>query len=139
MRVRHCACPTAILGPPLVRSGWTLRQLPFELKEVLEEVVAPLRRRLRPGHFQAAADGVSAKTLAEFILPAKALVLNVGAFRLRAHVIGWHGSAVSFAERMSAGDERDRLFIVHGHAAERFANVPARRNRIGLAIRPFRV
>src|SRR6185437_3878129 len=135
MRVRHRACPAAILGPPLVRSGWTLRQLPFELKEVLEEVVAPLRRRLRPGHFQPAADGVRAKALAKFIFPAKALVLNVSAFRLRSHVVGWHGSAMSFAEGVPASNQGDCLFVVHGHAPERFANVPARRNRIGLAIR----
>ncbi len=36
-----------ILGHPLVRTGRRLLQHPFEFEQVLEEVVAPLRRRLR--------------------------------------------------------------------------------------------
>ena len=47
--------------------------------------------------------------------------------------------AVGFAEGVTAGDERDRLFVVHGHAAERFANILGRRQGIGLAVRPFRI
>ena len=92
-----------------------------------------------PSDFQAAADGVSAKTFTKFILPSEALVLNVGTFRLGAHVVSGNGSAVSLAEGMSAGNQRDGFFVVHGHALERFANVPARRNGIGLSIGPFRV
>ncbi len=35
----------AVLRLPLMRAGRALRQLPFEAEQVLEEVVAPLRRR----------------------------------------------------------------------------------------------
>ena len=47
---------------PLLGAGRALGQLPFVLEQVLEEVVAPLGRRLAPGHFRAAGDGVGAET-----------------------------------------------------------------------------
>ena len=46
---------------------------------------------------------------------------------------------MGLAEGVSAGDQRDGLFIVHRHAAEGLANVTGRRDRIGIAIRAFRV
>ena len=61
------------------------------------------------------------------------------AFRFGAHVVSGNGSAVGFAEGMPAGNQRDGFFVIHGHALEGFANVPARRNGIGLSIGPFRV
>ncbi len=70
---------------PLIGTGWALRQLPFIVEQVLEEVIAPLRRRLRPGHLRAAGDGIGAEARAEFALPPEALILDQGAFRLRAH------------------------------------------------------
>ena len=68
---------------PLLRAGRTLRQFPFVFEQVLEEEVAPLRRRLRPGDFRAAGDGVGANAGAILALPAEALILDVSAFRLR--------------------------------------------------------
>ena len=50
-----------------------------------------------------------------------------------------HAGAVGLAEGVSAGDQRDGLFVVHAHAAERFANVLRGRGRIGLAVRAFRI
>src|SRR5262244_2677761 len=70
---------------PLIGAGWALRQLPFIVEQVFEEVIAPLRRRLRPGDLRAAGDGIGAETRAEFALPAEALLLDQGTFRLRAH------------------------------------------------------
>jgi len=60
-----------------------LVQLPFVVEQVLEETVAPLGRRLRPGDFRAAGDGVGSETGAKFALPAEALIFERGAFRLR--------------------------------------------------------
>src|SRR6202043_3100941 len=85
------------------------------------------------------ADGVSTKTFAEFILPAEALILNVGTFWFGAYILSGNGSAVGFAESVSAGNECDRFFVVHRHAGERFADIPRRGNGIGLSIRPFRI
>src|SRR5262252_639548 len=71
-------------------------------------------------------------------LPAESHLLNgrclgVGANKLRI------ARAVGLAEGMSAGDESNGLLIVHGHAAERFANVPCRSHGIRLAVRPLRI
>ena len=43
------------------------------------------------------------------------------------------------AERVSAGDERNGLLVVHRHARERLANILGRSERIRLAVRPFRI
>src|SRR6266404_5889378 len=59
---------------PLLRAGGALRQLPFVLEQDLEEVVAPFRRCLRPGHFRATGDGVGAEADAMLALPAEALI-----------------------------------------------------------------
>ena len=44
---------------------------------------------------------------------------------------------MAFAERVSAGDQRDRLLIVHRHPSEGLANIPSRGSRIGLSIWSF--
>ena len=43
------------------------------------------------------------------------------------------------AERVPAGDERDGLLVVHRHPAERLADVARGGQRIGVAVRAFRV
>src|SRR6266481_9012334 len=70
---------------PLLRTGRALGQLPFVFEQVLEEQIAPLRRRLRPGDFRAAGDGVGADARAMLALPAEALILKRTAFRVRSH------------------------------------------------------
>src|SRR5258707_1783240 len=68
---------------PLFRTGRALGQLPFVFEQVLEKEVAPLGRRLRPGDFRAARDGVGAGARAMPALPAEALILERAGFRLR--------------------------------------------------------
>src|SRR6516225_5802354 len=138
MRIRHRPGADAILRSPLMRAGWTLRQLPIVLEEVLEEGIAPSRRRRGPGDFEAAGDGIAAFAGAEFALPAETLLLDARPFGLCTHQRRIAG-AVGLAEGVTAGDERDRFLIVHGHASKGFANVSRRRERIGLAIGPFRI
>src|SRR6516164_10812331 len=70
---------------PLPGAGRALGQLPFVVEEVVEEVVAPLRRRLRPGDLGAAGDAVGPDARAKFALPAEALLLDCPAFRRRTH------------------------------------------------------
>src|SRR6476469_8445853 len=82
IRIRYQPGACAILRPPLMRTGRALGQFPFEAEQVLEEVVAPLRRRLGPGEFDAAGDGVTGPARAIFSGPAEALLLDVAAFRL---------------------------------------------------------
>src|ERR1700686_1345414 len=46
---------------------------------------------------------------------------------------------MGLAEGVAAGDERNRLLVVHRHASEGFADVARRRDGIGIAVRSFRV
>ena len=50
----------AVLGLPLPRAGGALGQLPLEAEQVLQELVRPLRRGLRPGDLEATGDRVGA-------------------------------------------------------------------------------
>ena len=109
-----------------MRAGGALGQLPFDAEQVREEIVAPLGRRLRPGDFEAAGDGVAGEAGAERAGPAHAHRLDAGAFGIGADVIG-HAGAVGLAEGVAAGDQRDGLLVVHAHALEGFANVLRRR------------
>src|SRR6202035_3919899 len=102
MRIRHRTIAGAIFRRPLMRTGRALGQFPFEAEQIGEKVVAPLRRRLRPDHFQAAANRVSTKTFTEFVLPPEALVLNLGTFWFGAHIVSGNGGAMGLAERMPA-------------------------------------
>src|SRR5689334_13075696 len=97
MGVRDGARARAILRPPLMRAGRALGQFPFIAEQVCEEIVAPLRRRRAPGNLQAAGDRVLALAGAELAAPAEALLLDAGAFRLRAHQLCIAG-AVGLAE-----------------------------------------
>ena len=81
-----------------------------------------------PDDFQAAADRVVAFAGAEAALPAEALFLDAGGFGLRPHM-GRRAGAVGFAEGVTAGDERDRLFVVHRHAREGLADILGRGKR----------
>src|SRR3984957_17468468 len=137
MRITHRPFTRAMLRRPLLGSGWALSQLPVEVEQVLEEVVAPLGRRRGPCDFKAAADRIGTVAFAEFVLPAKTLVLNIGALRFVAYILSRNARAVSFAEGVADGDQSDRFFVVHRHTPKCFANIPAGRNRISLSVRSF--
>src|ERR1700693_2310491 len=122
-----------------MRTGRALGQFPFVAEQVVEEVVAPLRRRRGPDDFQAAADRVTAVTFAKFILPPEPLILNVGAFRFVAYILSGNARAVGFAEGVTAGNERNRLLVIHRHARESLPDIASRGKRIRLSIRPFRI
>ncbi|CCK15877.1 hypothetical protein BN136_1887 [Cronobacter universalis NCTC 9529] len=111
---------------------------PFIFEQVLEEVVAPLGRRLRPGHFQAGGDGIRPRAAAKAAVPAEALRFNRRGFGIDADVVR-RRSPVGFAERMAACDQRHGLFIVHAHVAEGRANGGRGGGRIAAVVRSFRV
>jgi hypothetical protein len=101
-------------------------------------MVAPFRRRLRPDDLRAAGDRVWPEARAIFALPAQALILDAAGFRRRADKRRIAG-AVSFAKGVAAGNQCDGLLVVHRHPVECFANVPGRRDRIRLSVRPLRI
>ena len=121
---------------PLPRSGRALCQLPFEFEQIVEEMIAPSGRRLRPDDFRAAGDGVAAHTGAVLALPAEALILDQRAFRPHADKRRI-ARAVGLAEGVAAGNQRDGLLVIHRHAKERFADILGGRDRIRLAVRAF--
>src|SRR5262249_21817512 len=136
--VRHGALRLRVLRLPLLGAGRTLRQLPLVLEEVLEEAVVPLRGVVGPRALESARDRVAALAAAVLVLPAEALVLDAGGLRLRSDVLG-RGRSVRLAERVAADDERHRLLVVHRHPREGLADVPRRRERIGLSAGPLGV
>src|SRR5215469_6406769 len=138
MRVRNRARSVPVLGSPLVRTGRALHQLPVIFEQVLQVVVAPLRWGGGPGDFQAAADRVVAIASAKSVLPTETLLLNRSPFRFGTDVLVGIGSAVGLAERMTAGNQRNRLLVIHRHPAECLSDVPRRSNWFGFPFGPFR-
>src|SRR5262249_8354248 len=106
---------------------------------VLQVVVVPLHRVGGPGALQTAGDGVDAVSVAVAVGPAEALLRDAGALGFGSDILDWLGSTVGLAEGVAAGNERDRLLVIHGHAAERLPDVPCRGDRIGRSVGPFRI
>src|SRR6187200_3387512 len=69
-------------------------------------------------------------------VPAPAPFFGAGGFRREPHVRR-RGGTVGLAEGVAAGDQRDRLFVIHRHAGEGFADIPGSRDRIRLPLRAF--
>ena len=82
---------------------------------------------------------MNAFAAAKAIFPAEPLLLEGRALGFGADILARIGSAVAFSERVAAGDERNRLLIVHCHAQERLTNIPRRGDRIRLAVGSFRI
>src|SRR5579871_3111154 len=139
VRIRNRARASAIFRGPLLRACGTLREFPFVAEQVCEKVVTPLRRCSGPCDFQSATDRVAAVSVAKRVAPAQALLLDRSALGLARNILLGIGSAVSLAESMTAGNERNRLLVVHRHAGEGLADIPRRSDRVRLSVGAFRV
>src|SRR5690348_9115287 len=139
MGIRNCACSRSVLRSPLMRACWAFREFPVVLEQSFEVVVVPLRWRVGPCAFKAAGDSVATVPSFEVALPAEALLDDVGTFGFRTDMLGRRRSSVSLTESVSACDERNRLFVIHCHAGKGLADIPRRRDRIGLSIGTFRI
>src|SRR5665213_2738558 len=137
--VGHGVVRSPVRGAPLMRTGRALRQLPLVLEEVVEETVVPLRRGGGPDDLQPAGVRIISLAAAEGVPPAKALLLEAGTLGFGTDVRDLRVRSVGLAERVSAGDERNRLLVVHRHASERLADVPGCSKRIWVAVRPLRI
>src|SRR5580693_3493891 len=137
MRRRAVACAT--FRRPRMCTRRPLCHLPFIPGRGGKEAVAPLRWRGGPDDFESTADRVTTVTVAKFVLPSQALLLDVGAFWIVANILSGNAGAVGFAEGVTAGDERHGFLIIHRHAGEGLADVAGGGKRIRLSIRPFRV
>ncbi len=127
-----------VLGYPLLGTRRAGGQLPLIAKQVFEEVVAPLGRRLAPGHFRAATHGVVALAGAHRVAPAHALFGQACRFRVGTDFFRV-ARTVSLAEGVTTSDQRDGFLIVHGHTRKGFADVMGRGLRVRVAVRAFRV
>ena len=136
MCVRDSLARLRIGRHPLPRAGWALGQVPLVAEERLEVAVVPLDRGRRPRALEAAGDGVPALARAVGALPAQTHLLQGCGLRLRADV-GSVPSTVGLAEGVSASDQGDGLLVVHGHPAERLADVTCGCQRAGLAVGPL--
>jgi len=111
---------------------------PLIFEQVLEEIVAPLGRRLRPHNFQTGSNCVCARAATVAAGPAQALRFNRRGFWICPNV-RCRCCAVGFAQRMAAANQRHGFFVVHPHVTEGRANSRCRRKRFAAMVRPFRV
>ena len=135
MRVRRLG-RVRIDRRPLKRAGRAALLFPFELEQIFQIAVVPLRRIGRPAAFDAVGHRILGIALAARIVPAQAHRLHRGNFRACANLVR-RGHAVALAEGVAAGDQCHGLLIVHRHAREGDANVAGGRHGIAIAIRAF--
>src|SRR5262249_26267186 len=121
------------------RTARTLPQLPLVAEQVVEIAVVPLHRVAGPGALQAAGDRVVALAGSKGVFPAEALFCEGGAFGFGTDVLSRRGSTMGFAKGVTAGNQRNGLLVIHGHAAERFPNVPGCSERIRFPVGPLRI
>ena len=131
--------PGTIFRLPLMGTCRTFGQFPFKSEQVLEVVVAPLRWCGCPGTFQAAGNGVAGISTAKGIFPTHALLLQACTSGFCAHIFARVGGTVVFPKSMSAGNQRYRFFVIHGHAAESLPDVAGSSERIRHAVGAFRI
>src|SRR5439155_23065906 len=98
---------------------------------------APLGWSGSPRAFQPAGDGMCTVAVAEGVLPAEALLLDIGAFGFSANILGRDPRAMGFTEGVSAGYQRNRFHVIHRHAGEGLADIARRRNRVRTSIGTF--
>mmetsp|Transcript_35065 Transcript_35065/g.67420 ORF Transcript_35065/g.67420 Transcript_35065/m.67420 type:complete len:262 (+) Transcript_35065:900-1685(+) len=123
----------AITHTPLVPAAWALVHLPLMIDEQLKILIVPMGRSGGPRPFEAAGKGVGALAAAALAGPRVCRVL----FGRGPRAV-WAG-AVRLAEGVAAADERDRLGVVHRHAAERVADLTGRARGVGRAHRALGV
>ena len=139
VRIGNHVLRLAVLRVPLVRATRSLHALPVVTEHHVEVAVVPRRRVRFPRAFDAARDRVHAFAAAEGVAPAKAHLLDAAGLGLAADVLARIGRTMRLAERVTASDQGDGFLVVHRHARERLADVATRCDRIGFAVRTFRV
>jgi len=138
MSIRHSVRCGWIGRNPLVRTGRAFHQIPIVAEQSIKIAIIPLDRGRVPCSFDATADRVAAFASAKTALPAEALFLDAGGLGFRADKRRI-ARAMTLAERVAAGNQRDGLLVVHRHARKGLADVAARSDHIRFAVRPFRV
>ena len=134
MGVWHSCFSSTVLWGPLPGSGGAFAEFPIITEEVVEVTIGPSARRVRPGSFETAGDGVLRVAFAEGILPAETLLFERCCLGFRADVALWICRSVCFTKGVPTCDEGHGFLVVHGHAREGLADVTSRGERVGFAI-----
>ena len=129
--------PRAVLRCPLPSSCGALGEFPVVAVQMIQVAAGPAGGCLGPSAFQAAGNRVARVARAVAVLPAEALIFDAGSLGFGAHVFVGIGRAVCLAKRVAAGDQRDRLFVVHRHPSKGLADVGGRCHGVGLAVGPL--
>src|SRR6187551_2972779 len=137
MRIRNCTSTCTCFRLPLLCTGRTLCQFPLEAKQVFEEVIAPFCWRSSPCTFETTGNGVCSGACAKGIFPTKALLLNTCCRWFLADIFTWVSCSVGLTKGVTTCNQRYRFLVIHRHAAEGFANVASRCNRIRFSVRTF--
>src|SRR5690606_33991213 len=118
---------------PLERTGRALLGLPLVVEQQVQIAVVPLGGVGGPRAFQAAGHRIVTDAALGVVVPAQALLLHVGRFRLGTQQSGV-AVAVALAHGVAANRQRGSFLVVHGHALEGHAHVLGGLERIGVAV-----
>ncbi len=134
LRVRDNALCLRVGWRPLMRTSGALGQDPIKFEQAFKIFIVPYGWRRRPSTFDAACDRFIALARAKGAQPALALRRDVSAFWFATNMRIW-ASAMRLTKGMTACDQSDGLFVIHGHPRESLANVAARFHWVWIAIR----
>src|SRR6056297_2746783 len=123
---------------PLPFSAGAFLKFELVVEQVLEIKHTPLSRLLSPGSFQAAGYRIGSFTGTEAVLPPETLHFDRSFFRIVSQMF-FRSRSVHFSECVSAGNECNGFFIIHGHTFKRLPYILCRFFGIRHSIRPFRV
>ena len=137
MCIRHSVCTGIILWFPLMSTGRTFSQFPFITKHILKIIITPLSRRRCPRTFKTTCNRMFTMTATEGIFPTHTLFFNASCGRFSTDKLTWIGSTVCFSEGMTASNQGDCFFIIHGHTTKGFTYISRRSHWIGMTIRSF--
>ncbi|CAH0051098.1 unnamed protein product [Clonostachys solani] len=124
-----------ILCDKLWGAARALDELPLVAEQVLEEVVAPPGGSLGPDNLQTRCDGIGALSGLVAVLPAQTVLLDGSTLGFGADMAVGSG-AVGLAKGVTTSNQSDGLLVVHGHAAERLADVVGGSDGVGIGVGP---
>ena len=123
---------------PDIRASRAFYQLPLITKQKVEIAIVPFCRIGCPRTFDTTGDGVTPFAFAMCAYPAKAHLFNRSTFWLNPDQISIT-CTMRFTECMTTCGQGDSFFVIHRHSGKCFTNIAGTCQRIGIAIRPFRI
>ena len=139
MRIHYRITGSTICRLPLPCTTRTLLNLPFVVEKIFKIIIVPLCRFCRPCALNSTCDSSRAIATLKRVLPPEPLLLNRSALWLDSNVLTRICRTVTLSERMTTGNERHRLFIIHCHTSECFTNIFSCSHGVRLSVGPFRV